>query len=241
MPEKKEIAARLVEQLTRAKELRLSSRCDPKAAEARARLRAWQSVRLARTHADLLKDPRFGDAASFFLAEIYGAHDAGERDAEVERVVPVMTRLLPEAGLETVADAIELDALSEDLDAAVVKALGGRADRIDAAAYGRAYRKVGRQEDRKRQLDLIQSLGRSLDRLTHQPFLAGTLKLMRRPAKLAGLGDLQSFLERGYAAFRKMGGAEEFLNLVIARESKLSDALFAGDDRLLKARGESAE
>jgi hypothetical protein len=233
MSEKEGIAARLSEQLARVRKLRHPTRSDAKAAEARARLRAWQAVRLARTHADLLGSPRFGDAASFFLTDIYGAHDPSERDAEVQRVVPVMTRLLPEAGLETVADAIELDALSEDLDAAMVTALDGRADRLDAAAYGRAYRKVGRREDRERQIDLIRHLTRSLDRLTHQPFVATTLTLMRKPAKLAGLSDLQSFLERGYAAFRKMGGADEFLELVIARESKLSEALFAGDDSLL--------
>jgi hypothetical protein len=234
MPEKEEIAARLAEQLARAKELRSATRSDAKAT-ARAALRVWQAERLARTHADLLASPRFGEAAAFFLSDVYGAHDPSERDAEVERVVPVMTKLLPVAGLATVADAIELDALSEDLDAAMVAALGRRIGTLDAAAYGRAYRKVGRREDRTRQIDLIRHLAQSLDRLTHQPFVAGTLALMRKPAKLAGLGDLQSFLERGYGAFRKMGGVEEFLGLVVARESKLADALFAGDDSLLGA------
>ena len=33
-----------------------------------------------------------------------------------------------------------------------------------------------------------------------------TLKVMRRPAQLAGLGELQAFLERGYAAFGAMRG-----------------------------------
>lgn len=57
---------------------------------------------------------------------------------------------------------------------------------------------------------------------------------MRKPASLAGLTELQSFLERGYAAFRKMGGADEFLALVIGRERQLMDTLFAGDDSLLE-------
>jgi hypothetical protein len=233
MLNKEEIARRLNGHLERASDLRRASRADAKVAEARARLRSWQAVRLARTHADLLGHPRFADAASFFLTDIYGAHDPGERDAEVKRVVPAMTRLLPQAGLETVADAIELDALSEDLDAAMVAALDGRVDTLDAATYGRAYRQVGRQKDRKRQIELIEHITRSLDRLAHLPFISTTLAAMRTPARLAGLSDLQSFLERGYAAFRKMGGAEEFLDLVVTRERKLSQALFAGDDSLL--------
>jgi hypothetical protein len=104
---------------------------------------------------------------------------------------------------------------------------------LDAAAYGSAYRKVGRRSDRERQIKLIQELGRSLDRLAQQPFISTTLTLMRKPARLAGLSKLQSFLERGFAAFRKMGGAEEFLRRVIGRERKLLNALFAGDDGLL--------
>ena len=110
------------------------------------------------------------------------------------------------------ADAIELDALSEDLDAAMVAALGRRVTSLNAADYGRAYRKVGRRADRQRQIDLIQHLGHSLDRLTHQRFVATTLAIMRKPAKLAGLGDLHGFLERGFTAFRKMGNADEFLD-----------------------------
>jgi hypothetical protein len=233
MPEKEEIAARLAEQLTRAAALRSSAQADAKAAAARRSLRVWQAQRLARTHADLAASARFGEAANFFLTDVYGANDPSNRDAEVQRVVPVMTKLLPAAGLETVADAIELDALSEALDAGMVAALGRSVTAIDAAAYGRAYRKVGRRRDRERQLDLISHLGQSLDRLTHQPFVATTLALMRTPAKLAGLGELQSFLERGYAAFHKMGGADEFLRLVVAREAEVLEALFAGDDRLL--------
>ncbi len=144
-----------------------------------------------------------------------------------------MSKFLSDAGLETVADAIELDALSEDLDAAMVVALGRHLTSLDAAAYGRAYRKVDRRPDRERQIDLIQHLGQSLDRLTRRRFIAATLAVMRKPAKLAGLGNLQSFLERGFTAFRKMGNADEFLALIVTRERNVLDALFAGDDSLL--------
>jgi hypothetical protein len=54
-----------------------------------------------------------------------------------------------------------------------------------------------------------------------KPFVGATLKLMHRPAHLAGLADLQDFLERGFAAFRRMGGAGEFLAALRARETAL--------------------
>jgi hypothetical protein len=233
MSESEDTAQRIIAQLERVNRLRSSALADPKMASARQHLRAWQAQRLARSHAKLLTNPRFAEAATFFLTDIYGANDPTVRDAEIRRVLPVTVKLLPAASLETVADAIELDALSEDLDAAMVTALGRRTSGIDATSYGRAYREVGRRRDREHQIDLIQHLGQSLDRLARRPFITATLAMMRKPAQLAGLSELQSFLERGYAAFYKMGGADEFLVLVIERERNLLKALFAGDDSVL--------
>jgi hypothetical protein len=233
MSERDKIAQRITQQLARVADLRASAKVDPKAADARRRFRAWQSERLARTHADLLASKRFGKAASFFLSDVYGANDPANRDEEVQRAVPTMIKLLTSGGLEIVADAIELDALSEDLDAEMIAAIGRRVTSLNAAAYGRAYRKVGRRADRQRQIDLIRSLGHSLDLLAHRSFVAMSLTMMRQPAKLAGLSDLHSFLERGYASFRAMPNADEFIDLVVTREQALLDSLFAGDDSLL--------
>lgn len=120
-----------------------------------------------------------------------------------------------------------------DLDAAMVVALGDRVMTIDAAAYGGAYRKVGRRQDRERQTNLIEHLGRSLDRLANIRFAGTALMLLRKPAQIAGFGDLLQFLQRGYDAVHNMGSVEEFLTLVVSRERRILQALFAGDDSLL--------
>src|SRR5208283_3051409 len=79
-------------------------------------------------------------------------------------------------------------------------------------AIAAAYRAADRAADRERQIDLIALLGQALDKLAQIRFIGVTLKLMRPPAQLAGLVELQSFLERGYAAFGAMrGGAGEFV------------------------------
>lgn len=230
MNDQQDIVERLTHQLDIAAHLREAAKGDPAREAARQRLRAWQAVRLARTHADLLASPSMGPAAVFFLTDLYGSEDLSKLDADVRRIVPTMKRLLPAAGLETVADAIELEALSEDLDAAMIGALEPDTVALDATSYGRAYRGVGRRHDRERQIDLIEGLGHSLDRLVHQPLVGTALSMMRRPARFAGLGDLQDFLQRGYEAFRRMGGAGEFLNLIVSRERTLMEAVFAGND-----------
>ena len=81
-------------------------------------LKAWQAARLARTYADLHASERYRGATQFFLEELYGARDFSQRDTEIEHILPKLTRLLPEAALDTIAGAVELDELSEQLDQA---------------------------------------------------------------------------------------------------------------------------
>lgn len=233
MDTKAETVERLTARLEAGIELRGRVRNDAEATRRRVLLRDWQSERLALTHADLLADPRFHDTAQFFLSELYGAADTSKRDADVARVVPIVVKLLPLSGLETVADAVELDTLSEILDAAMVDELGDRVEHLDAGLYAEAYRAVGRRDERSQQIDLIDHIGHALDHLTHHHFAGAALTMMRKPAKLAGFGDLQIFLEDGYRAFRKMGGADEFLGLIVGRERAVMEALFAGDDGVL--------
>ena len=103
--------------LAEARDLRLAAAADPVRGQRRDRLRAWQAARLAKTHADLLASPQFNIAATFFLSDLYGPKDFSERDTEMEKVLPIMTTMLPVSGLRTLLLAVEVDALSERFDA----------------------------------------------------------------------------------------------------------------------------
>jgi hypothetical protein len=230
----------LLAELDRSAALRARFADDASFSDRRALLRRWQAARLARTHQDLLESRRFHDAAEFFLVDLYGPEDLSQHIEDVRRILPVMTKVLPEYGLTTVAHAVELNVLSESLDGAMVEALGAETATITDATYLGAYRQVGRADDRKRQIDLIALLGEALDKFTHQRFISTALKMMRKPAELAGLGELQGFLERGYRAFGVMrGGASEFVSIIVARERAISEALLAGDDSVLRRRPQS--
>ena len=226
-------ANELRQHLYAAKLLRRLANDAPDAARKRLLLREWQAARLSRSYPDLLASERFGKAAHFFLTDLYGPKDFSSRDEEVERIMPLMLSILPLSALQTLSLAIEVDALTEALDAAMVVELekAGAIDAIDAEAYASAYRAVGRQLDRERQIDLIQSTGEALDRLAKKPLLTTLLKLMRAPAHLAGLGDLHEFLESGFDAFRHMGDAHEFLDIIETRERRVLENLFSGAAR----------
>ena len=224
-------SAALVRFLGEARDLRLAAAADPVHGRRRDRLRQWQSARLARTHADLLASPLYGVAASFFLDELYGPKDFSERDAEVERILPLMTSMLPVSGLRTLLLAVEVDALSERFDAAMVTVLGSALDlALSESAYAAAYCEVGDRAGRLLQIRLVGETGEALDALARKPFVRGALKMMHGPAHLAGLGELHAFLERGFEAFKSMRDASEFLETIVTRERTLAIALFAGRD-----------
>jgi hypothetical protein len=191
-----------------------------------ALLKTWQSERLGLSFTPLRGHERFGLAAEFFLSDLYGAGDVTWRDRDVSRIMPVMTRWLPDSVLLTLAEALELDLLSREFDIEMARALDG--PKLDAARYAKAYRAVGDAVNRRRQITLIRVVGEELERIVRKPFVLGVLKLARGPARGAGLSGLQTFLERGFAAFRHMGPAKEFLDIIVNGEQQVMQRLFAG-------------
>lgn len=199
------------------------------------RIKAYQQQRFSHTYADLLSNPRYGGAARFFLEELYGPRDFSERDAQFARVVPALVKLFPQEIVATVHTLAELHALSEWLDTAMGEAHPSK--EVTANSYASAWRQVGGAPEREQQIALTLVLGQALDRLTRKPLLRQSLRLMRGPARAAGLDQLQTVLESGFDTFHAMRGADEFLNTVATRERALAAALFgaAGSDASLVA------
>ena len=220
------MAAAMRRHLERLKALRGKS-ATPAALERVAAVKRWQTARLMRSYTDLSANPRYRAATAFFVEDLYGPKDFSARDAALLKIVPVMARVLPAKAVESAALSVEVEALSEDLDHRLAAALP--TDAVDEASYAAAYRSSATPAERARQIELIVEVGKRLDALVHWPFVNRTLKLMRTPARLAGLSDLQDFLERGFSAFASMNGADEFLATVERRETAILNRLFSGE------------
>lgn len=190
------------------------------------RVKRWQHQRLAATYQDLSASPRYGLATAFFLNELYGENESAIRDRDLIRMYPTMKRLLPQFAFDTVSNALELDVLSEEFDQALARELAGKP--ITALSYSVAFRNAGKKAERLRQVALMQAVGQGLDVVVKKPFIYTTLKMLRRPSKMAGLAEMQRFLEAGFTAFRHMKGAEEFLSVIAARETALIELVFSG-------------
>lgn len=223
---KKDILAKqLEEQLKMVAEERQAAKREPGLLAARVALKRYQSARLSDTHADLLANPNTSGAAEFFLEELYGAHDLSQRDVDLERIIPTLQKMLSYESLQTITEAIVLDALSERLDTAMAKVLGTE---FTEGMYVAAYRTATTRQERSRQLDLVQQLGDSLCELVNIPLLAVTLSIMKAPARLAGLGDLHEFLNEGFSTFKRMKKPAQFVDTIVGRERQVMVNIYEG-------------
>jgi hypothetical protein len=229
------LASAILTQLDEVARLRAQWRHDAEMGRRVLAVKTYQQRRFERTHADLLRDGRHGAAARFFLDDLYGPQDFAERDAQFARVVPALVRMFPNDLVETVLRLATLHALTENLDSEIATRLPDLPP--DAEGYVRAWQATGRHEERQQQIALVLSIGQQLDKATRNRFLRQTLKLMRGPARAAGLSTLQAFLERGFDTFAAMGGAQDFLALIELRERALVNRLFEADAAAAIAAG----
>lgn len=213
--------------------LRAERAAHPALALASLKVKRFQAKRFQATYADLLKSPRYEQAARFFLDELYGDKDYANRDQQFARIASTIAKLFPQAVVNTAAALAEVHALTERLDNEMAQqwldAEASASTSTTAARYVACWRRVADPAARHKQLEVVLALGRSLNDLTRKPGLRTLLKMMRTPAAAAGLGSLQKFLESGFDAFAAMRGADEFLTLIGRRETEWIGSLFFDD------------
>ena len=129
---------------------------------------------------------------------------------------------------KTAAAAMELNGLSQELDRVLIARLPRADGYFSVVDYCKAYRRAGNFPLRRRQIKLIGDIGGALDHYVGKPLVRTALAMMRQPARLAGMSALQDFLERGFGAFRDMGGAQQFLHTIDERETSILDAIVGG-------------
>lgn len=222
-------ASMLLEQIQRGKAHRLKQEADAELASRIPMLRKWQSDRLSATYADLLANKRYQPATAFFLSDLYGPNDFSQRDDDIERLFSTLVKVLPDYLIRTAAYAAELNALSAELDFAVLGVLVRELNVTEAVlqeAYAEAYRRCDNYDLRKHQIALLKMLGDDLDEIVFRPLVYNTVRMLKIPALLAGFSALQDFLERGFKAFHHMQGADEFLDTIVGRETRILDRIY---------------
>jgi hypothetical protein len=225
--------------LARVAELRQQASAQTALASALHSVKQWQARRFAATYADLLADPVFAPSARFFLEELYSTQDYSDRDAQFARIAGAIERSFPESVVATVLLLTKLHRQTEELDMTMAQHLCSEKHSNKPSLYLGIWRKTGQMSARQWQLDTALEIGHTLGRLTRKPGLRMLLKLMRRPAELAGLGSLQRLLESGFDHFADMArdpsAVNTFLGTIRTRETAWIHKLFDADPATCEA------
>ena len=223
----KQIIQTAVDSVVQLRQLAMNK---PDLAQAVSEVKAFQARRFTGSYIDLLQTKQYKSATLFFLEELYSEKDYSDRDAQFSRIAGTLERLFPKQVVQTAVALAQLHCLTEELDLAMAQSWLDNPEPNAITRYIAAWHAVGRRQDRNAQLSGALRVGQELVVLTHTPGLRIALKMMRRPAKLAGMAALQHFLESGFDTFAAMGnqpdGTDFFLNTVKKRESALIDQLF---------------
>jgi hypothetical protein len=219
--------------MARVSHLRSSANAQPELQLAVAKIKQFQAQRFVDTYPDLLNSKQYSACAQFFLQELYGARDFSERDTQFARIAAAIELTFPHKVVNIAVTLAQLHCVTEELDQAMALCWRQSQECCEDLRYRQAWRAVGQHEKREWQLATVLILGETLGHLTRKRGIRLMLKMMRRPADLAGLGALQHFLESGFDHFADLAkdsrAVESFLDTIRERESVWIADLFAGN------------
>lgn len=210
---RKQAANLFREQIRRSNELHIEYLDDPQLLRNYERFANWQLQYLLPFFADLYEQSGYAEAIDFTMNDLAGV-GISSRDRDLERVAPIITRMLPLGALKTIASAAEMNARVLKFNIAICRALLVRnklPKLITEVDYCVACRNASSLEELVELVHLITGLGRTLKSLVRMPMIGMTLRAMRAPAHAAGFGALHDFLERGYSTFKQIPDIDLFL------------------------------
>ena len=214
--------------MQRSNELHRSYLEDPSLAQLYDRFTQWQMAYLLTMFTDLHEQPGYTDAINFTMSDLAGV-GISDRDRDLERAAPAITRMLPRRALETIAAAAKLNSSVLRVNLGIFRHLlenEGLREEISHRAYCVACRETSSLDECLGLVKLAVELGGTLKSLVRIPLLGGMLVAMRGPAHAAGFGALQEFLEKGYSTFREIPDIDNFLEEIDARMTGFFTELF---------------
>ncbi|RLA31986.1 MAG: hypothetical protein DRR11_09465 [Gammaproteobacteria bacterium] len=188
----------------------------------------WQLNYMLPFYEDLGATEDRAEAVKFFVSDLTGI-DISERDHEFAKVVPLMSRMLPDKALDAVATAMRLNARVLGVNLSICRELYKEISidtEITEASYCSACRRASQLEECLELVHLTAEIGRDLDQLIRIPMIGLTLRAMRLPARLAGFGALQNFLETGYRTFNALEDVHQFLDDMTVRMTEVFTQIF---------------
>lgn len=189
----------------------------------------WQIAYMSSFFDDLRISDDYSAAIDFFISDLTGI-GISKRDEDLARVVPIMVKMLPESALATLSSAMEVNARVLEINVAICRELDREPERYATLSehdYCMACRRCSDFDEAMQLVGVLRGLGERLEHLIHMPLMGATLHAMRWPARLAGFGSLQDFLETGYDRFHEIDDVDSFLTVLEQRMREVFERIYA--------------
>ena len=230
-------------EIRRSNELHVEYLHDPRFLKQYDRFTRWQLQYLLPFFSDLHEQTGYAEAIDFTMSDLAGV-GISDRDRDLERAAPAITRMLPLHALETIAAAAEMNARVLQVNIGICRCLlvgDTLPEEITEVEYCIACRRASSLQECAELVHLITNLGRTLKSLVKIPVLGFTLRAMRAPAHAAGFGALQEFLENGYTTFRDIPDIDHFLQQIEKRMIRMFEIIYTAPLDELRQPGIAAE
>lgn len=183
-----------------------------------AALRVWQAEGVAALHADLADRYEGQRLLRFLTRSFYLEGDWTELTGRPDRIAGQVGRIINDD--RPLVIAVRLQHAADTMDAELTDALLARNGEapITPAAYVRAFRDVGRIEQREQQIAWINELVDLLGGYADNRAAYWAFKLAGSPAKALGLGHTYALLAEGFAAMRTTRDLEAATRTATARQ-----------------------
>jgi len=228
LTDRKSAATKFRQQIRRSNELHVEYLDDAQLLKSYDRFANWQLQYLLPFFSGLYERDGYAAAIDFTMSDLAGV-GISNRDRDLERAAPAITRILPLRALATIATAAEMNTRVLKINLAICRCLLENNElpvMITESDYCFACRKASSLGEIVELVQLITGLGRTLKSLINVPMIGMTLRAMRAPAHVTGFGALQEFLENGYFTFRQIPDIDHFLREIEDRMIRIYERIY---------------
>ena len=198
-------------------------------------VQAWQKQRMQRTHTKTFAEKQNILMSEYFLNRLYGGPDFDALAGQIARLMKYAhkaEKLIPENAIKTGTSGVALAILAVRLDEQVAMQLLKDYHPNEALTdemMRLTYLKLDQGQQRLEQLDLLDQLGKSLDKYMRSFVVYTAFKMCKGTANKYHFQIMYEFMQDGFLAMKPLKSAEKFVQDFTAVERQIIHKVHAGD------------
>ena len=198
-------------------------------------VQAWQKQRMQRTHATQFAEKHNVLMAEYFLNRLYGGPDFDALAGQIARLLKYAhkaEKIIPENAIKTGTSGVNLAILAVQLDEQVaIQLLQDYPENmpLNDEMMRLTYLKLDQGEARLKQLNMLDELGKNLDKYMRSFVVYTAFKMCKGAAQKYSFQIMYEFMQDGFLAMKPLKSAEKFVKQFTTTEREIIAKVHAGD------------